>query len=166
MKILVSVASKHGSTAEIGAAIGRELEAQGYEVDLTTPDQVTDATGYGAAVLGSAVYAGHWRPEALDMVVRTGATLRTMPVWLFSSGPLGSPPKPDEDPVDVATLSDSLRAADHRLFAGKLDRGSLGLGERAIVTALRAPYGDFRDWEAITVWAKEIAASLEEPEVR
>lgn len=166
MQILVSVASKHGSTAEIGRAIGRELADQGFTVEIVAPEEVVDPGRYQAAVIGSAVYAGHWRPEALDLVERAGSTLSEMPVWLFSSGPIGSPPKPEEDPVELEGVTRAIGAYGHRLFAGRLDRDSLNLGERAIVTALRAPYGDYRDWASIRIWAKEIAAALDEPEVR
>ncbi len=139
MQILVSVASKHGSTAEIGRAIGRELADQGFTVEIVAPEEVVDPGRYQAAVIGSAVYAGHWRPEALDLVERASSTLSEMPVWLFSSGPIGSPPKPEEDPVELEGVTRAIGAYGHRLFAGRLDRDSLNLGERAIVTALRAP---------------------------
>lgn len=82
-------------------------------------------------------------------------------MWLFSSGPVGDPPKPDEDPVDVAGIAETTRSRAHRVFAGKLGRAKLGFGEKAIATALRAPYGDFRDWHAIRDWATEIAESLQ-----
>ena len=82
-------------------------------------------------------------------------------MWLFSSGPIGDPPKPDDDAVDVADLVDAVSAWDHRTFAGRLERARLGFGERAIVAALRAPDGDFRDWDVIAGWAAGIAEALE-----
>jgi menaquinone-dependent protoporphyrinogen oxidase len=54
-----------------------------------------------------------------------------------------------------------LNARDHRIFVGKLDRDKLNLGERLIVKVVKAPYGDFQDWEDIRVWAGEIGAALE-----
>jgi menaquinone-dependent protoporphyrinogen oxidase len=48
----------------------------------------------------------------------------------------------------------------HRLFAGKLDRRQLTFGDRAVVTAVRAPEGDFRDWEDVEAWASSIAETL------
>jgi len=35
-----------------------------------------------------------------------------------------------------------------------------------IVKALKAPAGDFRDWEVITSWAADIAKALKEEESR
>jgi menaquinone-dependent protoporphyrinogen oxidase len=86
-----------------------------------------------------------------------------MPVWLFSSGPIGDPPKPVEDPVDAQPLVELVGARGHRVFAGDLDRSRLGFAERAIVAAVRAPDGDFRPWPEIEAWAREIAAALEVP---
>lgn len=65
-------------------------------------------------------------------------------------------------PFDVADLRTATKALEHRIFAGKLDKQDLHFGERAIVTAPRAPVGDFRDWTAIQVWTKAIAAELRE----
>lgn len=116
--------------------------------------------GFNAAVLGSAVYAGHWMREAKDLIERVQAGLVAIPVWTFSSGPLGDPPKPDEDPVDVADVLSACNTDQHMVFAGKLETATLGFGERALVKALRAPTGDFRDWDAIEPWAEGIATSL------
>jgi menaquinone-dependent protoporphyrinogen oxidase len=98
--------------------------------------------------------------DARDLVEREAASLRGKPVWLFSSGPVGEPPKPEEDPVDAAPLVEATLAKAHRVFSGKIDRAVLGLGEKAIVITLRAPEGDFRDWDAITAWAAEISSAL------
>jgi menaquinone-dependent protoporphyrinogen oxidase len=81
-------------------------------------------------------------------------------VWLFPSGPVGDPSKPEEDPVDVADLLAATDAREHRVFAGKLVRKQLSFPERAIVSALRVPEGDFRVWTEIRQWAAGIADAL------
>jgi menaquinone-dependent protoporphyrinogen oxidase len=107
------------------------------------------------------VYAGHWLKPARELVERHSAALADRLVWLFSSGPVGDPPKPEEDPVDVADLLAATGAREHRIFAGKLVRKQLSFPERAIVSALRVPEGDFRDWTQIRQWAAGIAHAIE-----
>ena len=160
MKVLVSAASKHGATAGIADAIGSTLMTRGFEVMVKEPGHVEEVHTFDAIVVGSAVYAGHWMKPAIELTERFAERFPGKPVWLFSSGPLGEPPKPTEDPVDVAEVMKLTGAREHRVFAGKLDKAMLSFPERAIVGALRAPYGDFRDWDEIRGWAEEIADSL------
>jgi len=160
MKILVSAASKHGATAEIAKAIGDTLTAAGHEAVVLPPDVVTSLAGYDAVVLGSGIYVGHWLDAAKDLVERLGGELAARPVWLFSSGPIGDPPKPEEDPADLPELMAATGARSHRLFAGLVDKSRLGLGEKVILAAVRAPEGDYRSWDEIRAWAEEIAAAL------
>ena len=160
MKVLVSAASRHGATADIAKAIGETLEAAGLEVAVLPPDTVTSLAGFDAVVLGSGVYVGHWMEPAKALVERFGGELSSRPVWLFSSGPIGDPPKPEEDPVDLPELMEATGARGHRLFSGLVDKSRLGLGEKVILAAVRAPEGDYRPWDEIRAWADEIAAAL------
>lgn len=160
MRVLVAVASKHGATAEIGRVIGDTLDA-GHDVDVRRAEDVEGVDGFDAVVVGSAVYAGHWLDPAKRFITAHAEALRPLPVWLFSSGPIGSPLKPEEDPVDVSDLMEATAAVEHRIFSGKLNRSQLGFDERAIVRALGAPEGDFRDWDDIRAWASSVVAALE-----
>ncbi len=161
MNILVAVASRHGSTHEIADALARELATAGHTVDVHTVEDSPTVDGYDAAVIGSAVYMGKWLPQAVQFVGRHQAQLAAMPVWLFSSGPLGSDdPQPKGEPARLDQLMGRTGARGHRMFVGKLDKHELGFGERFIVRALGAPGGDFRDWAAINVWADEIAQGV------
>jgi len=160
MNVLVATASKHGATTEIGQRIANVLIAHGHAAHVIAPDEVEHVDDVDAVVIGSAVYAGHWLKPSKQLIERCQARLVGIPVWTFSSGPLGDPPKPDEDPVDVADILTAVNTTEHRLFAGKLDVEKLGFPERAITKALRAPSGDFRDWDEIEKWAGEIGAAL------
>jgi menaquinone-dependent protoporphyrinogen oxidase len=162
MKVLVSAASRHGATAEIARTIGETLVEAGLEAVTLPPDAVTTLDGYDAAVIGSGIYVGHWMDAATHLVERFAADLAARPVWLFSSGPIGEPPRTEEDPADIAEIIETTQAREHRLFAGKVDRAVLGLGERVILTAVRVPEGDFRPWDDVRDWARGIAAALKE----
>jgi hypothetical protein len=94
--------------------------------------------------LGSAIYAGHWMKSAKDLVERTSSRMRGIPVWLFSTGPIGDPLKPKGLPVDVAPILEQSGAREHRIFGGRLDKRELGLGAKAIVRIVGADEGDYR----------------------
>jgi menaquinone-dependent protoporphyrinogen oxidase len=161
MNILVSAASKYGATAEVAQAIGDVLDSRGLEVTVIPPEQVDAIEGYDAVVLGSAVYMGQWMKPGIELVQRAAPAMATRPVWLFSSGPVGDPPKPAEDSVDVSQTLKATQAEDHHVFAGKLVKKQLSFPERAMALVLRAQDGDFRDWDEIKAWATVIADALQ-----
>lgn len=158
MKVLVAAASKHGSTWGIADAIAEELARAGIDVALHDVSDVHDLGGFDAVVLGSAVYMGNWLPEARHFAERNRETLVSMPLWLFSSGPLGADdPQPPGDPERALALVQSLQPRGHRVFVGKLDKHKLGPLERLAAKAVHAPEGDFRQWHEIRAWAQAIA---------
>jgi menaquinone-dependent protoporphyrinogen oxidase len=162
-RVLVAVASRHGATREIAETVARTLRDEGLDVHLADAEAVQGVSGFDGVVVGSAVYVGRWLEPARVLVDAHGDELASRPTWLFSSGPIGDPPKPEaEDAVQIDEIAERVSARDHRLFSGKLDRSVLGFGERAVVLAFRAPEGDFRDWDEIEAWAREIAADLRE----
>ncbi|HEU5015051.1 MAG TPA: flavodoxin domain-containing protein [Roseiflexaceae bacterium] len=164
MTILVAVASKHGSTRAIAESIAEQLRSANLPVDLRAAGEVNDLSGYDAVILGSAVYAGSWLPEARKFAARFHAKLAQVPVWVFSSGPVGADnPQPRDDPQQLAAPLGMVPVRDHRVFAGKLELDDLGFGERLIAKVVSAPEGDFRDWDAISRWAREIATALQAP---
>lgn len=161
MKVLITAASKHGATAEIAWAIRGHLVEEGLQAVVVDPDEITELAGYDAVVVGSGVYAGHWLKPAKQLVERLRGQLGDVPVWLFSSGPVGDPQVPaEEGAVDVADILEATGAHEHKLFAGRIDMDQLGFTERAMVRALRVPAGDFRDWPAIAAWSRQMAADL------
>lgn len=161
MKVLVSASSKHGATGEIAAAIGQVLLERGLEVDVLHPDAVDAVTPYEAVVLGSAVYAGRWLESAKTLIHREREALRSRRVWLFSSGPIGDPLLPAGEPHEGAALRETIQAVEHRVFAGRLERSRLGLGEKALMSVMHAPDGDFRNWSEVRAWASGIAGALQ-----
>jgi menaquinone-dependent protoporphyrinogen oxidase len=166
MNVLVAYASKYGSTREIAERIAERLQLQGLQAEARSVQDLDDLVDYDAFVVGGAVFAGHWMPEATEFVRRNRALLAHGPVWLFSSGPIGATAKKYDtpaEPKEIAELRRALGPWGHRVFFGawdpsKLDRGRLGFAERMIAKVL--PRGDFRDWEAIQAWATSIARAL------
>jgi acetate kinase len=163
VRVLVTAASRHGATTELAEAVADGVRAGlggVADVVLHRPRDVADVSDYDAVVLGSAVYFGHWLQEAHDLLLRCAISLWGRPVWLFSSGAVGIPERPPEALLDVDEELRLSRAREHRIFPGRLERSRLDLAERAMVTALRAPEGDFRDWTAAAEWGASIGAAL------
>ncbi len=165
MRILVSAASRHDATTEVAHAIATVLKRADIEVDERRPEDVGHLDGYDGVILGSAIYAGHWLKPAKDLVARTSSRMRALPVWLFSTGPIGAPLKPEGLPVDAAPMLEQSGAREHRIFGGRLDKQQLGFGEKVLVQMVGATEGDYRPWDEIEAWAKEIATTLEAPAV-
>lgn len=160
MKVLVAAASRHGSTWEIARVIGDTLTVWGVHVDMIRIEEVKSLAVYDAFIIGSAVYAGHWLQSALSFMHDHAAELTHHPVWLFSSGPLGSSGPAESKVADIHSIAELVRIKDHRVFSGRLESRGLGLIERRITAIVGAPQGDFRDWEAVRSWACGIARSL------
>ena len=161
MKVLVCAATKYGATGEIADAVADVLAERGLEVTVIPPEQAGAIEQFDAVVLGSAVYMGQWMKPARELVDRSAAALAARPVWLFSSGPVGEPAKPTENPVDVSEILQSTKARDHRVFTGRLVRKHLSFPDRAMASAIRAAEGDFRNWAEIRAWAAGIASALQ-----
>jgi len=165
IQVLVAYATKHGATAEIAEKIGQVLREARLQVDVLPADRVDDLAPYGAVVLGSAVYAGQWRKDAVTFLEKNEAALAERPVWFFSSGPTG-----EGDPVALMDgwrfpgaqqpIADRIGPRDIAFFGGELDMEKLNFGERLLVKGIKAPVGDFRDWDVIRTWAETIAATL------
>ncbi|HUW96441.1 MAG TPA: flavodoxin domain-containing protein [Anaerolineae bacterium] len=164
-QVLVAYGTKYGATAEIAEKIGEVLREEGFEPDVLPADSVADLTPYGAVVLGSAVYVGKWRGEAAKFLEANEKALAGLPVWLFSSGPTG-----EGDAVELMKgwsfpgaqqdIADRIGPRDVVVFHGAMDSKKLSLPEKLIIKGVKAPMGDFRDWEAITSWAEGIATEL------
>jgi len=175
MHVLVAYASRHGATQGIAEHIAGTLRAAGLEAEARPAATVRSLAGYDAFVIGSAAYMFHWLKEATTFVRRNRALLAGKPVWLFSSGPLGTEATDAQGrdqkvvtvPKEIPALQETVNARDHRVFFGayERDRKPIGLAERfvSLMPAAREgmPMGDFRDWPEIEGWAAGIARDLQ-----
>lgn len=177
MKILVAYASRHGATMGIAERIAERLRTRDLEVTITTAAAAPPPDAFDAVVIGAAAYMGHWMSEATRYVRRYGDALAARPVWLFSSGPVGTEAVDAKGrdvlqasrPVEADELSRTTNARELRVFYGAFDPDAprVGLVERLGAPFLRMPAirdamptGDFRDWAAIDAWADGIADAL------
>jgi menaquinone-dependent protoporphyrinogen oxidase len=168
--VLVTYATRSGSTTEIAEKIAEVLRSKGENVTIQPVAGVTDLNPYNAVVLGSAVYMGHWMKDAVEFLEKHEDALSTRLVWIFSSGPTGPGDAVERMhgwrfPEAQQAIADRIKPLDTVLFHGNIDIGNLNFGEKIMIRALGAPTGDFRDWNAITAWAEGIAQVLRPLEV-
>lgn len=175
MKVLVAYSSKYGATKGIAERIGSAMRRPGLDVVVARCKDVRDPSGYDAFVVGSAAYMFNWRKDARKFVRRNAELLAERPVWLFSSGPLGTDTV-DKDGNDVlagaepkqfAEFDDLVGPRGMQVFFGAFDPEQVR-GVDRIVAWMPAihdvmPSGDFRDWKAIDDWAHRIADELAVP---
>ncbi len=164
-KVLVTYASKYGATAEIAEKIAQVLCQAGLLAEVLPVKEVKDLSPYDAVVLGSAAYVGQWRKEAARFLQANETAMAQRPTWIFTTGPTGK-----GDPVELLKgwrlplalqpVADRIHPRDVAVFHGNLDAKKLNFIEKQMIATVKAEYGDFRDWEAITAWAGTVADSL------
>lgn len=168
-KILVTYASRAGSTAEVAEAIGKTLSEGGAQVDVMPMKDVKDLTIYQAVVAGSAIRGSKWLPEAMQFIQTHRSTLARKPFAMFTvcitmamknaekyrSGVMGW----------VAPVRALVKPVDEGFFAGMLDFSKLPFNWDTLMLRLTValgifPRGDHRDWNAIHNWAKGLRSVL------
>ncbi|MDD1675968.1 MAG: flavodoxin domain-containing protein [Methanomicrobiales archaeon] len=162
-RILITYISRTGTTAEIAQAIARDLETSGEVVDVTDMKEVSSLRGYRAVVIGGPVYMGNILKDVKIFVMRYRMELLQMPVAAFAVGFAPVDPKIGtvEEVLEKLRLAlDPVRPVATTVFAGRLDPTRLSFVSRKLVAFMKAPTGDFRDWDAIGAWAKSLPAVL------
>ena len=168
-KILVTYASRAGSTAEIADAIGKTLIEGGAQVDILPMQNVKDLSAYGAVVAGSAIRGSKWLPEAAQFIQSHRVELAQKPFAMFTvcitmamknaenyrTGVLGW----------VAPVRAMVKPLSEGLFAGMLDFSKLPFNWDTLMLRLSValgifPRGDHRDWKAIRAWAEGLRPAL------
>lgn len=161
-RVLVGYATRTGSTVGVAEAIGEELGARGYSVDVKPLRERPEVGEYDAVVLGSAVNGGAWLEEAVGYVESNASALAKRPVAAFCVHimNLGDEPKAQQRRLGyLKKVREHITPVAEGFFAGK--------GPTAEDTSLIMRWafkafggggeGDCRDWDAIRSWARELA---------
>ena len=161
-RVLVTYASKMGSTQEIAETIGRELESLGLDVTVAPCADNIGPEGYDGVVIGSAIYTRRWLKAARKYLKRHADQLDPGKTWLFHSGPCGEGAREEqvEPPKAVARVIMSSGLPAPVTFGGRLDTEH-ATGPLSRWMSAEGPLsGDFRDWERIRAWASDIGRQL------
>jgi menaquinone-dependent protoporphyrinogen oxidase len=169
-KILVTYATKYGSTQGVAEAIADEFRIKGLDIDLLPAKEVNTVTPYSAVVLGSPLYIGSMLGDATKFLSRFKNDLSRIPTALFILGPLYDTPK------EVADVKAQLDTALNRIawfhpavvsvFTGAMDPSKFRFPD-SLLNMMPAAKNDNlfkkhdgRDWEAIKAWADSLESAL------
>jgi menaquinone-dependent protoporphyrinogen oxidase len=164
--VLVAYGTWAGSTAEVAEEIGKTLREAGLSVDVKSARGVDDVSAYGGVVVGSGVRAGRLHPHVLKFLKAHHAALSEVPVAYFVVC-LSMMKDTEEERREAMGYLDRGRQAAPQvepvgvgLFGGVMDFSKLGGLTRFMVRTMKSPEGDYRDWDAIRAWAREIQPAL------
>jgi menaquinone-dependent protoporphyrinogen oxidase len=139
--------------------LGAALTAHGVSVDVRPATEAHGVEGYDAVIVGGALYTGRWHRDARRFIQRHVQVLQSLPVWLFSSGPLDDSAARNELPpiAQVQRLMNWIGARGHKTFGGRLLPDAKGF-----IASMMAKHrsGDWRDPQLVRAWAAEIAEAL------
>ena len=158
-RALVVYGSKRGGTAGLAQMIGAELRQHGWEVVVQDAAQPADLRGTDLVVIGGALYMNRWHKAARSFARRREPALRTVPVWLFSSGPLDQTARSGDIAAvpQVQEIARRLEARGHMTFGGRLAADAKGFGARSLA---RKYAGDYRDPAQVADWVGQIVREL------
>lgn len=160
-KILIAYASKYGSTGGVADAIAKELCSKGIAADVAVIKNAGNISSYQGVIIGSAIYMGKWMSEAIDFVKKNKDVLSRMPVAYFLVCMTLSRPT-DKNRAEVLSYMDpilkdvpEIKPAAIGTFAGALHYDNLSWIYKKILKSKGTPEGDYRDWNAIRLWARD-----------
>jgi menaquinone-dependent protoporphyrinogen oxidase len=168
-KILVTYASRTGSTAEIAEAIGKTLSEGGAQVDVIPMNDVKDLSAYQTVVAGSAIRGSKWLPEAMQFIQTHRSTLTQKQFAMFTVCITLTMKNAENYRAGVAGWVAPVRALvkplDEGIFAGMLDFKKMPVNKDTLMFRISValgifPRGDHRDWNAVNTWAKGLRYAL------
>jgi menaquinone-dependent protoporphyrinogen oxidase len=168
-KILVTYASRAGSTAGVAEEIGKTLVGKGLHVDVLPMQEVKDLTPYSAMVAGSAIRGQKWLPEAMQFLSEHRSELSQKPFASFMVCITLSMANASQYREGLKSWMSPVRTlvrpVSEGYFAGALDFSKLPFSFNVLAMRLVVLFGlwkegDHRDWAAIRTWAETLIPKL------
>jgi len=163
--VLVTYATRSGSTEEVALAVAQTLRESGVAVETQPVRNVHSLEGYTAVVLGAPLYMSLLHKDARHFLRAHRNALVKMPVALFVLGPVQ---KEEKDWSGAQTQMKKELAKypwfapiSQQLLGGKFDPLKLGFPYSLFPPLRKLPAGDARDWTAIRAWAGDLVSALQ-----
>ena len=163
MKALVVYGTKSGCTAGVAEQIGKTLAEKGFAAEVVAAQNAGSADDYDAVIVGSGVRAGTWHEAVRTWVSENAEALKSRPVAFYTCGlTITDESKADEVRAytDAVIEATGVKPIDVGLFAGWNEPSKFSFLERTVMKVLKAPVGDFRDYDAIATWTEGLAPEL------
>jgi len=160
--VLVTFATRTGSTEEVARFVADVLREHGLAVDVLPVSEVNSLAGYGGVVLAAALYMGRLHNDARRFLRMHYAALIDHPVALLIPGPV------QKDEKDWAGARQQLEKElgnypwlspiAQYIIGGRFDPAKLGFPFNLLLRKL--PANDARDWTEIRTLAGNLAETL------
>jgi len=163
-KVLVVYGTGTGCTAGVAERIGKTLADKGATVEVVSAKDAPGASGYDAVLVGSGIRMGSWHAPVKEWVTRNAADLKGVPVAFYTAclTLANEPDKTDEVRAytDPLVAESGVEPVDVGVFAGWNEPKQFSFIDRTVMKMMKAPEGDFRDWDKIEAWAAGVAPKL------
>ena len=168
--VLVTYATRYGSTQEVAETVATSLRQHGLEVELRPMREVKTLDGYGAVVMGAPLYIGRWPNDVCNFLERFREALVQRAVMVFTLGPT-QPDLAEWEGVRTQLQQQMakyawLQPVSLELFGGRYDPALLRFPDSLLAMLPASPLhnlpaNDVRDWEAIRAWSDKLVTQLE-----
>lgn len=164
-QVLVTYATRMGSSEEVALAVAETLRESGLAVEVQPVRVVSSLEHYGAVILAAALYMGRLHKDARHFLVAHRGGLMELPVALFVLGPVSSAEKDwsgaqqqlDKELAKFPWFSPIAK----QIVGGKFDAARLGFPFNLIPALKKLPSSDIRDWTVIRNYANDVAARFQ-----
>ena len=174
VKALIVYGTRWGGTVKVAEKIGEILKEEGCSVDIFDARKAPQVDSYDLIVIGSGISGGKWTKEAESFLKRNADMLRVKKTALFVSCGMvlreSGQDKAKDDYLVKVSNKYGLTPIGSGFFGGILDfEAKYNILDRLFVNSsksrlrnmgidLSKPY-DFRDWNQIEAWTRDVAES-------
>jgi menaquinone-dependent protoporphyrinogen oxidase len=168
--VLVTFATRYGSTREVAQSIADTLKESGIEVDFQLIREVRSVEKYQAVVLGAPLYMFRWHKDARRFLSKHRKEIVQRPIAIFALGPIHDEEKEWQDvqkQLDKALAKYPwLNPAAVEIFGGRFDPARLRFPYSFLPAMKKIPASDIRDWAKIKSWAENLPDLLKLNQVK
>lgn len=160
-RVLVTYATRSGSTGDVAQGVVRVLRGQGLDIDIQPAKEVRTIDACDAVVLGVPLYMGRFHKDARRFLATHRTALSRIPVALFVLGPVqktkkdwaGAREQLDKELARYPWLSPISR----EIVGGRFDPARLGFPYTLFPPLKKIPANDCLDWPAIEMLSSRLA---------